>query len=186
MVSRVQVRCLAALSGALALGVLAACIPHGTTYIGHGPDCDVQVLLHAPGDPYIELGEMSFEAYAADPHAPHYKNPHVLVAAARPQICALGGDTLVAEQNTEGIIVRATVWRKQRELEPAPPPPAPADRLPSRSELCDPACDVGQVCEGGVCVAATPPPVAPPSVAPPSVPPLPPGPTCAEPPCSGS
>jgi hypothetical protein len=167
MVSRVQARCLAALSGVagtVALGVLAACVPHGTTYIGHGPDCDVQVLLHAPGDPYIELGEMSFEAYAADPHAPHIKNPHVLAALARSQICALGGDTLVAEQNTEGVIVHATVWRHQRELEPAPPPPPPADRVPSRSEPCDPACDAGQVCEGGACVAA-------------------PQPACAEPPC---
>lgn len=175
MVSRVQVRYLTALSGFAAAVALAACWAHGTTYVGHGPDCDVQVLLHAPGDPYLYLGEMSFEAYAADPHAPHIKNPHVLVALARPQICALGGDTLVADQNTEGIIVHATVWRKQRELEPAPPAPPPADRLPSRSELCDPACDAGQSCDGGVCVAAPIPAMTPP-----------PEPVCAEPPCGGS
>jgi hypothetical protein len=172
MVSRVQVRRLAAVrSGALGLAAaIAACSHFGA---GGGrpltPDCDVQVLLHAPGEGYVELGEMSFEAIVADPTRRPYTNPHVLAADAREQICTMGGDTLVADQNAAGAIVHATVYRHVRELEPAPPSRPPADRLPSRSELCDPACGPGQTCEGGACVAAPAPD---------------PAPACADPPCA--
>src|SRR5882724_1428689 len=133
MVSRAQVGRLAALLfGAVSLAaVVAACSHFGA---GGGkprtPDCDVQVLLHAPGEDYVELGEMSFEAIVADPTRRPYTNPHVLAADARQQICTMGGDTLVADQNASGAIVHATVYRHVRELEPAPPPPPPADRLP--------------------------------------------------------
>lgn len=146
--------------GAVAALLACACGHAGTadTYEPRASNCQIQVLPNAPRSGYVEVGELSFEAYAAGPAGYQYKSPYALAADLRPQICAVGGDTLVTERNAAGVIVRGTVYRRAEMRDVAPPPPR--DQLPSRAEVCEPACGPGQTCEGGTCIAACVPPCA--------------------------
>jgi len=133
-----------------AIVALAACGSQGTQTTPRGPDCIVEVLPVPPGSDYVQIGELSLDAYAAGPASHQYKNPHALAAELRPQICAIGGDTFVTERNAAGVIVRGTVFRRMTMLDL--PPPSPPARLPSRAEICEPSCDPGSTCEGGTCI----------------------------------
>jgi hypothetical protein len=131
------------------------------------------VLPNPPGSDYVEIGELSFPPYIAASNQGQYKNPYalaadlrpnicavggdtlvternaagVIAADLRPNICAVGGDTLVTERNAAGVIVRGTVYRHADVLDVAPPPPPP-----SRAEGCEPGCGPGSLCEAGTCV----------------------------------
>src|SRR6185369_10589116 len=111
-------------------------------------DCVVEVLPNLPRSGYVEVGELSMEAYAAGPSRYQYRDPHVLAAELHGQICATGGDTLVAERNAAGVIVRGTVLRRIH-MNDVMPEPA---RLPPPAEACEPSCHAGFACEGGTCV----------------------------------
>jgi hypothetical protein len=65
-----------------------------------------------------------------------------------PQICAVGGDTLVADRNAAGEIVHAAVYRHIDESDI----PAPYTKQPTKGESCEGACGPGLVCERDVCV----------------------------------
>jgi len=115
---------------------------------GRGPDCHIDVLPNPPGPDYVEIGQLSFPPYIAAAHdQDQYKSPYALAADMRPNICALGGDTLVTERNAAGVIVAGTVYR-HAEVRDYAAPPAP----PPRAEGCEPACAAGSVCEAGTCV----------------------------------
>ncbi len=131
------------------LVVLAACSQHGTgTHEpSRAPNCTVEVYESHPTSGYTELGQISFEAYVAGPPERQYKNSYALLADIRAEICALGGDTLVTDRNAAGMIVRGTVLRHAEELEVIPQP-----QMPSRAEICEPACGPGFTCEGGTCI----------------------------------
>ena len=122
----------------------------------NSPDCVVTVLMTRPGADYVEVGEFSLEATAHDPMRPQYKNPHALAADIHDQICAAGGDTLVAERDTSGVIQRGWVYRHtdERDINPRAPLPRPM------GEQCEPACNASQTCEGGTCVERCEPPCA--------------------------
>src|SRR6185295_529000 len=129
-----------------AIGVLGACgsrAPNSPRI----QNCYVEVLPNPPGNAYVEVGELSFEAYIAGHAERQYKSPYALVADMRPEICAVGGDTLVTERDAAGVIVRGTVYRKLN-MDDAVPPKAP----PPKREICEPACHAGFTCDGGTCV----------------------------------
>ncbi len=136
------------IAGAVALAGIA-CGGNGQTY-PHPPDCHVDLLLAPPRDDYVELGEISFEAYAAGPSRYQYRDPYQLLADAHMQICSLGGDTLVAERNALGVIVHATVYRRANASDIPPASRSP----PPRTEGCEGACGPGSVCARDECVPA--------------------------------
>ena len=148
--ARVESRIRNALAlAAVALG--AACGGHGGQTYPRPSDCVVQLVPNDPGPDYVEVGEMSFEAYLMMPSRYQYTNPRVLLAEIRPDICAIGGDTLFAQRNAAGVITHATVYRKPRELEP--PPSRPRER-PSHVESCEGSCQPGYICEKDACIPA--------------------------------
>jgi len=114
---------------------------------GRAPDCHIEVLPHPPGPDYVEIGQLSFPLYIAAHDQGTYKSPTELAADLRPNICALGGDTLVTERNAAGVIVAGAVYRHADVLDYASPP-----RPPPRAEGCEPACAPGFLCEAGACV----------------------------------
>jgi hypothetical protein len=136
----------------LAMAAVAACTPQGGQPGTHGAargfDCRVDVRTTPPSSGYVELGQLSFEAYAAGPARRQYTSPYALAAAIHDDICAIGGDTLVTEQNAAGVIVRGTVLRRADVLDIPDLPAQP----PSRTERCEPGCGPGLACEGGTCV----------------------------------
>ena len=144
-----SVAALVALVGLMAL-VALACHQPAARNSARGPDCKIDVLPHPPGDDYVEVGELFLEAQAADLSQPKFKSPYALAAALHDQICAIGADTLVAERNAAGEIVRGSVYRHATldDLKPPAPPP--------KAETCEPACRPGYTCEGGTCVEHTP------------------------------
>jgi hypothetical protein len=132
----------------LALSIVAACGGPGPNH-ARPPDCKVEVLPNPPGDGYVEVGQMEFGGQAMFKSKYQYKSPYTLAADMRQQICAVGGDTLVADRNAAGEIVHAAVYRHIDESDiPAPYPKQP----PPKSESCDGACSPGSVCERNVCV----------------------------------
>jgi len=144
--SRSHAVALAALPALAALVVLAAC--GGAPNRSRSQECKVDVFPNPPGPDYVEVGELSFEAYAAASPDRQYRNPYALAADLHGQICAVGGDTLVTERNALGVIVRGTVYRHAELRDLQPPPPA----RPSRTEVCEPSCGPGTTCEGGTCI----------------------------------
>jgi len=133
------------------LVVLGACSRQaGTRNLQRPPDCKVDVLPNPPGPDYVEIGELQFEPYIAGSSKGQYKNPYALAADLRPDICAVGGDTLVTERNAAGVIVAGTVFRRADVLDVVPPHPRP----PPRAEGCAPSCRGGFTCEAGACVPA--------------------------------
>lgn len=138
--------------GVLAVIALATCSRQvgqtGTQGFAHGSDCRVEVLASQPRSGYVEVGQLSFEAYAAGPARHQYTSSYALAADLRADICAVGGDALVIERNAAGVIVHGTVLRRADVLEVPPPPSQP----PSRTELCEPSCSPGFACEGGTCI----------------------------------
>jgi len=138
--TRSRVPRLAGLAGSVTVALAGlACGGNGQSY-PHPPDCHIDLFLAPPRDGYVELGEISFEAYAAGPTRYQYKDPVQLLADARTQICSLGGDTLVTDRNALGVIVHATVYRRANasDIPPAQRAPAP------RTETCDGACGPGE------------------------------------------
>jgi hypothetical protein len=111
------------------------------------PDCKIDVLPNPPGPDYVEIGQLSFPMYVAAADQGQYKSPYELAADLRPNICALGGDTLVTERNAAGVIVAGTVYRHADVLDFASPP-----KPPPRAEGCEPSCAPGFLCEAGACV----------------------------------
>jgi hypothetical protein len=111
------------------------------------PDCHINVLPNPPGPDYVEIGQLSFPPYIAAHDQDQYKSPLALAADLQPNICALGGDTLVTERNAAGVIVAGTVYR-HAEVRDYASPPAP----PPRAEGCEPACGAGFLCAAGTCV----------------------------------
>jgi hypothetical protein len=135
----------------MALAALAAlaCGRQGDSRsLPRDPACRVDVLMNDPGSDYVEVGQLSFDAYAAGPARRQYRSPYALAAEMHAEICAVGGDTLVTERNAAGVIVHGTVYRRADVLDVAPPPPRP----PSRAEVCEPSCGPGSTCEGGTCI----------------------------------
>jgi hypothetical protein len=138
--------------GGLALAVAAACGGPGPMH-ARAPDCKIQVFLNPPGDGYVRVGEMEFGASVMFKPQYQYKSPYTLAAEMREQICAVGGDTLVADLNAAGEIVHAEVYRHIDESDiPAPYPKQP----PPKAESCEGACRPGFVCERDVCVPQAP------------------------------
>ena len=136
----------AAIAG-FALAVVAACGGPGPNH-ARAPDCKVEVLPNPPGDGYVEVGQMEFANAMFKPQY-SYHSPYTLASAMRQQICAAGGDTLVADRNAAGEIVHATVFRHIDESDiPAPYTKQP----PPKAESCDGACGPGFTCERDVCV----------------------------------
>jgi hypothetical protein len=133
----------------MALGCGQQVAPTGYSMPRSG-DCRVVVLESHPGSGYVEVGELSFDVYAAGAARYQYTDWHRLAAELHGDICAVGGDTLMIERNAAGVIVHGTVFRRANEIELPPPPPE--NRLPSRSEICEPSCRAGFVCEGGSCI----------------------------------
>jgi len=129
----------------------AACHPSGTQNHPNNPDCKVIVLPHPPGSEYVEVGELSLEAYAINPTRYQYKDPYALAADIHDQICAAGADTLVTERNAAGLIVRGAVYRRANIHDVIPPASQPS----KKSETCEPECRSGFTCEGGTCVQHT-------------------------------
>ena len=138
------------LGGLLAAAVLAVGCggPLRSSSYPRPDDCHIDVLPNPPGDPYVQVGELSLEASIAGPARYQYKSPYQLAADMRGQICAIGGDTLVTERDASGVIVRGTVYRRatEEDIPAAPRPP------PSRAERCEAGCGPGFVCEAGTCV----------------------------------
>lgn len=120
--------------GLVSLAAVAACTSSANSQTTpHGAACIVQVsrqLKPPPG--YIEVGQLSFDAQAAGLTKYHYTNPDQLARDMHDNICAIGGELLTTERNALGVITRAGVYRREREL--ALPPPPPATEQPSRSE----------------------------------------------------
>src|ERR1043165_3227374 len=114
---------------------------------GRAPDCHIDVLPNPPGPDYVEIGQLSFPPYIAAHDQNQYKSPYALAADLQPNICALGGDTLVAQRNAAGVVVAGTLDRHAGVLDYASPP-----KLPPRAEGCEPACASGFLCEAGACV----------------------------------
>jgi hypothetical protein len=153
----------------LALALVAACGGPGPNHV-RPPDCKVQVLPNPPGDGYVEVGQMEFANAMFKPQY-YYHSPYTLEADFHQQICALGGDTLVADRNAAGELVHAAVYRHIDESDI----PAPYTKQPTKGESCEGACGPGTTCEHDVCVpqaqtpqAQTPPAEAPPAEAPPA------------------
>ena len=143
--SRVAPR--AGLAG-LALVMVAACGGPGPNH-ARPPDCKIQVFLNPPGDEYVQVAEMEFPGQAMFKRKYQYTSPYTLAADMRQQICAIGGDTLVADLNAAGEIVHAGVYRHIDESDiPAPYPKQP----PPKTESCEGTCRPGFVCERDVCV----------------------------------
>jgi len=144
-------------NSALTLVVACALAACGSSSGGQNsprtPDCKVAVLPLPPGSDYVEVGELSLEAYSASPNKARYqyKDPYALAAAIHDQICASGADTLVTERNAAGVIVRGTVYRRANIHDVIPPPTQP----PKKTETCEPECRSGFTCEGGTCVQHT-------------------------------
>ena len=144
-------------NSALTLVVACALAACGSSSGGQNsprtPDCKVAVLPLPPGSDYVEIGELSLEAYSASPNKARYqyKDPYALAAAIHDQICASGADTLVTERNAAGVIVRGTVYRRANIHDVIPPPTQP----PKKTETCEPECRSGFTCEGGTCVQHT-------------------------------
>jgi hypothetical protein len=135
----------------LALAVAAACGGPGPVH-ARAPDCKIEVLPNPPGDGYVEVGQMEFANVMFKPQY-HYHSPYTLAADMRQQICAAGGDTLVADLNAAGEIVHAAVYRHIDESDiPAPYPKQP----PPKAESCEGACRPGFACEHDVCVPLAP------------------------------
>lgn len=142
----------ASLAG-LALAMVAACGGPGPNH-ARQPDCKIEVLPNPPGDGYVQVGTMDL-AGANVMFKPQYqyRSPYTLAAVMRQQICAVGGDTLVADRNAAGEITHAEVYRHIDESDiPAPYPKQP----PPKAESCDGACGPGFACEHDVCVRQAP------------------------------
>lgn len=135
----------------LALAVTAACGGPGPNH-ARAPDCKVEVLPNPPGDGYVEVGQMEFANAMFKPQY-SYHSPYRLAADMHQQICAVGGDTLVADRNAAGEITHAAVYRHIDESDiPAPYPKQP----PPKAESCEGACRPGFTCEHDVCVPLAP------------------------------
>jgi hypothetical protein len=148
---RVAVRCVGALRVA-ALAALAACGGPGAIH-PRPPDCRIEVFPNPPGENYVQVGEMDFGAYVIHKQQYQYKSPYTLAADMRDQICAAGGDTLVAERDASGVIVHATVYRHANDSDiPAPYP----KQRPPKAESCEGGCGPGFACERDVCVPQAP------------------------------
>jgi hypothetical protein len=140
----------AVLSG-LALAMAAACGGPGPNH-ARAPDCKVEVLPNPPGDGYVEVGQIDTGNAMFKPQY-YYRSPYALESDIHQQICAVGGDTLVADRNAAGEIVHAAVYRHIDESDiPAPYPKQP----PPKAEGCDGACSPGFACERNVCVPQAP------------------------------
>jgi hypothetical protein len=134
--------------GLAAVG-LAAC--GGQAGMGGLPrvsDCKIEVLQTYPSSGYIEIGQLSFEVYAAGPARRRYTSPYALANDIHADICSIGGDTLVVDRNAAGVVVRGTVLRRATVYDVPLPPPRPAPR----AETCEPSCGPGYACEGGTCI----------------------------------
>jgi hypothetical protein len=142
-----RVPIIATLGTALLVVLLACSRQSGRQSLQRAPDCKIDVLPNPPGSDYVAIGELSFPPYIAGSNRDQYKNPYVLAADLRPNICAVGGDTLVTERNAAGVIVRGTVYRHADVLDVVPPPAAPP-----RAEGCGSGCGPGFLCEAGTCV----------------------------------
>jgi hypothetical protein len=132
----------------LALALVAACGGPGANH-ARPPDCKVEVLPNPPGDGYVQVAEMEFPGQAMFKRKYQYTSPYTLAASMRDRICAIGGDTLVADRNAAGEIVHAAVYRHLDDSDiPAPYPKQP----PPKSESCEGACGPGLACVQGACV----------------------------------
>jgi hypothetical protein len=131
----------------LALALVAACGGPGPHH-ARSPDCKIEVLPNPPGDGYVEVGQMEFPGNAMFKPQYSYHSPYTLAAEMREQICAVGGDTLVADRNAAGEIVHAAVYRHIDESDI----PAPYTKQPTKGESCEGACGPGTTCEHDVCV----------------------------------
>lgn len=131
----------------LALALVAACGGPGPNH-ARPPDCKIQVLPNPPGDDYVEVGQMEFPGNAMFKPQYQYRSPYTLAAEMRQQICAAGGDTLVADRNAAGEIVHAAFYRHIDESDI----PAPYTKQPTKGESCEGACGPGTTCEHDVCV----------------------------------
>ncbi len=131
----------------LALALIAACGGPGPNH-ARPADCKIEVLPNPPGEGYVEVGQMEFANAMFKPQY-SYHSPYTLAAEMRGQICAIGGDTLVADRNAVGEIVHAAVYRHIDDSDiPAPYTKQP----PPKAESCEGACGPGSVCEHDVCV----------------------------------
>lgn len=130
----------------LALALVAACGGPGPNH-ARPQDCKIEVLPNPPGDGYVEVGHMEFANAMFKPQY-SYHSPYTLAADFRGQICAVGGDTLVADRNAAGEIVHAALYRHIDESDI----PAPYTKQPTKGESCEGACGPGTVCEHDVCV----------------------------------
>jgi hypothetical protein len=136
----------------LALVMVAACGGPGPNH-ARPPECKIEVLPNPPGDGYVEVGQMDFGTAVMFKPQYQYRSPYTLAAEMRQQICAVGGDTLVADRNAAGEIVHAAVYRHLDDSDiPAPYPKQP----PPKAESCDGACRPGFACEHDVCVPQAP------------------------------
>src|ERR1041384_3068124 len=108
--------------GVIVIAVVAACSGYAGQTLPRVPDCRVELLQTNPGDGYVEVGQISFDVYVAGSPKRQYTSPRALLAEIRPDVCAVGGDTLMVERNAGNVIVRATAFRRQT-LEDAVRPP---------------------------------------------------------------
>jgi len=131
----------------LALVMVAACGGPGPNH-ARSPECKIEVFLNPPRDGYVQVGEMDFGASVMFKPQYQYRSPYTLAAEMRQQICAVGGDTLVADRNAAGEIVHAAVYRHIDESDI----PAPYTKQPTKGESCEGACGPGFTCEHDVCV----------------------------------
>jgi hypothetical protein len=113
-----------------------------------GPDCKIDVLPNPPGEDYVQIGDMDLGGYVMFKSQYQYKSPYLLAADMRPQICAIGGDTLVTERDAAGVITRGIVYRHLNNSDI----PAPYKTPPVKPESCEGACRPGFRCEHDVCV----------------------------------
>ncbi|HEX3474437.1 MAG TPA: hypothetical protein VHT91_05315 [Kofleriaceae bacterium] len=135
----------------LALAVVAACGGSGGPGASHAraPDCKIEVLPNPPGDGYVRVGEMDFPGQVMFKRKYQYTSPYTLANNMRQQICAAGGDTLVADRNAAGEITHATVFRHIDESDiPAPYTKQP----PPKAETCEAGCGPGFTCDHDACV----------------------------------
>jgi hypothetical protein len=99
----------------LALLCAGACGPLHYKYVpttankaaARAPGCSFEILTTRPDRPYIELGVLELDDGRTTQSVAQYR------AAVAPDVCAVGGDAVLAEINGNAFYVRGTVIEYQ-------------------------------------------------------------------------
>jgi hypothetical protein len=120
----------------------------GVSYPAREPTCRFRVVGAHPGPGYEEVGTLTIEGDRSG-GAGSYTDPQEFADVVRADVCKVGGDVLVTEVGSMGVIARGIVFHQVDAGAPAAEPTPPA---PAAAGTCTPICSPGFACTAGTCI----------------------------------